>query len=155
GFDSSKKTMMFVGGSLGAKSINDIVHENIDELTKDFQVIHITGAGNIKDDLQSENYRQYEFVQHELPHLFKMSDVVIYRSGSNATYELLLLKNALLLIPLQLAQIRGDQQQNAHYYKSKGDAEVIEEDELPPKQMIDLIKKLAHNNLEYIKQMEQ
>ena len=155
GFDSSKKTIMFVGGSLGAKSINDIVHENIDELTKDFQVIHITGADNIKDDLQSENYRQYEFVQHELPHLFKISDVVISRSGSNAIYELLLLKKQMLLIPLPLSQSRGDQIENAHYFKSKGYAEVIEEENLTPKQMIDFIKKITNNEIEYIKQMEQ
>ena len=42
-----------------------------------------------------------------------------------------------------------------NYFKSKGYAEVIEEEELTPKKMIDFIKKIANNKTEYIKQMEQ
>ncbi|WP_040928106.1 undecaprenyldiphospho-muramoylpentapeptide beta-N-acetylglucosaminyltransferase [Nosocomiicoccus massiliensis] len=154
GLDPNKPTIMFIGGSLGAKSINDLVHNHIDTFVDQYQVIHITGPDNMREDIKHPNYRQYEFVQHELAHFYKMSDVVISRSGANVIYELLLLKQPMLLIPLPLSQSRGDQIENAEYFKSKGYAETIEDESITPKRIIDNIRKIENNKLEYIKNME-
>lgn len=55
GFLNDRPTVLVMGGSLGAKSINEAVWNNIDELLKKFNVIHICGKGSIKD-IRRDNY---------------------------------------------------------------------------------------------------
>lgn len=76
------------------------------------------------------NYKQFEFVGDELADLLAISDIVLSRSGSNAIFELLLAKKPMILIPLGLDQSRGDQLQNAKYFKKQGYAEVLKEEDL-------------------------
>lgn len=130
GFNSGKPVLIVMGGSLGAKIINAFVHDNIDTLTEKYQVIHLTGKGNINKKIRNVNYKQFEFVGDELADLLAISDIVISRSGSNAIFEVLLAKKPMLLIPLGLDQSRGDQIQNAKYFKKQGYAEILKEENL-------------------------
>ena len=130
GFNSVKPVLIIMGGSLGAKKINDFVHTNIKTLTDKYQVIHLTGKGHKKPEVKAAGYVQYEFVNDELADLLAISDVVISRSGSNAIFELLLAKKPMILIPLGLDQSRGDQIQNAKYFKKQGYAELLMEEDL-------------------------
>lgn len=131
GFKPEKPILMFMGGSLGSKSINRFVRENISVLTDEFQIIHLCGKDNIDENLShNENYIQFEFVGDELAHFINISDIVIGRSGSNAIYELLLNQKPMILIPLPLGQSRGDQLENARYFEEKGYAKVIQEEDL-------------------------
>ncbi|WP_271397991.1 undecaprenyldiphospho-muramoylpentapeptide beta-N-acetylglucosaminyltransferase [Salinicoccus roseus] len=130
GFTEEKPVMIVMGGSLGARSINTFVRENLDALTKEWQIIHLCGRGNYQEGLDNPNYRQFEFVKKELPHLLRISDIAVGRSGSNAIYEFLLNEKPMILIPLPLSQSRGDQVENAEYFKEKGYAEVIQDEEL-------------------------
>lgn len=130
GFNPDKRVMIVMGGSLGARSINQFIRDNLDELTKEWQIIHLCGRGNYQEGLDSENYKQFEFVKKELPHLITISDIAVGRSGSNAIYEFLLNEKPMILIPLPRSQSRGDQVENAEYFKEKGYAEVIQDEEL-------------------------
>ena len=130
GFNSGKPVLIIMGGSLGAKKINDFVHGNIDTLTEKYQVIHLTGKGNVNKSIRNAGYKQFDFVGDELADLLAISDIVISRSGSNAIFELLLAKKPMILIPLGLDQSRGDQIQNAKYFKKQGYAEVLKEEDL-------------------------
>lgn len=131
GFNAEKPIIMFMGGSLGSKSINEFVRENIDTLTQKFQVIHLCGKDNIDESLtHHKDYIQFEFVRDELAHFINISDIVIGRSGANAIYELLLNKKPMILIPLPLTQSRGDQLENAQYFLEQGYAKVIQEENL-------------------------
>ena len=56
-FTADKPIVMFVGGSLGAQSLNKAVQKNIDILLQKYQVIHICGKGQ-KTDLQRDGYAQ-------------------------------------------------------------------------------------------------
>lgn len=130
GFNSSKPVLIVMGGSLGAKAINEFIHENVDALTEKYQVIHLTGKGNLNNKIRNAAYKQFEFVGDELADLLAISDIVISRSGSNAIFELLLMKKPMILIPLGLDQSRGDQIQNAKYFNKQGYAELIKEENL-------------------------
>ena len=44
-FKKNKPVLMFVGGSLGAKSINTAVIKNLEALLEKYQIIHICGKG--------------------------------------------------------------------------------------------------------------
>ena len=74
-----------MGGSLGAKKINETVREALPELLKKYQIVHLCGKGNLDESLQNkEGYRQFEYVHGELPDILAITDFVISRAGSNA-----------------------------------------------------------------------
>ncbi|CEA00280.1 UDP-N-acetylglucosamine--N-acetylmuramyl-(pentapeptide) pyrophosphoryl-undecaprenol N-acetylglucosamine transferase [Jeotgalicoccus saudimassiliensis] len=130
GFNSAKPVLIVMGGSLGAKKINEFIHSHIDTLTEKYQIIHLTGKGNVNKKVKAAGYKQFDYVGDELAHLLAISDIVISRSGSNAIFELLHVKKPMVLIPLGLDQSRGDQIQNAKHFKKQGYAEVLKEEDL-------------------------
>lgn len=123
-FTADKPIVMFVGGSLGAQSLNKAVRQNIDALLQKYQVIHICGKGQ-KNDMQRQGYAQYEFVDKEFKDLLAATDIVVTRSGSNAIFEFWSLNIPMLLVPLPSNASRGEQASNAKNFQSKGFAEIL------------------------------
>ncbi len=116
-----KKYFLVIGGSLGAKSINDEVRKNLKEILKEFNVIHICGKGNLDKECEKINgYKQFEYVKEDLPHLLQAADFIISRAGANVIFELLALKKPTLLIPLSKKISRGDQILNANSFEKEG-----------------------------------
>ena len=63
GFDGTKPVLLMMGGSSGAQSINACLRKSLPELTKDFDVAHICGKGNLDPSLEgTAGYRQIEFL---------------------------------------------------------------------------------------------
>ncbi|VYU42611.1 undecaprenyldiphospho-muramoylpentapeptide beta-N-acetylglucosaminyltransferase [Clostridium tertium] len=146
GFKDNKEILLVIGGSLGAKSINEAVRKNLKELLKSFNIIHICGKGNLDEKLANTNgYKQFDYVKEELPNLLKASDLIISRAGANVIFELLALKKPTLLIPLSKKISRGDQILNANSFEKEGFSLVLDEDE-----MIEDNKKLI-NKLEELR----
>lgn len=123
-FNTEKPIVMFVGGSLGAQSLNKAVLQNIDALLQKFQIIHICGKGQ-KTDLERQGYAQFEFVDKEFKDLLAATDIVVTRSGSNAIFEFWSLNIPMLLVPLPSNASRGEQTSNAQNFQSKGFAEIL------------------------------
>ncbi len=123
-FNTEKPIVMFVGGSLGAQSLNKAVLQNIDALLQKFQIIHICGKGQ-KTDLERQGYAQFEFVDKEFKDLLAATDIVVTRSGSNAIFEFWSLNIPMLLVPLPSNASRGEQTSNAKNFRSKGFAEIL------------------------------
>lgn len=123
-FNAEKPIVMFVGGSLGAQSLNKAVLQNIDALLQKFQIIHICGKGQ-KTDLERQGYAQFEFVDKEFKDLLAATDIVVTRSGSNAIFEFWSLNIPMLLVPLPSNASRGEQTSNAQNFQSKGFAEIL------------------------------
>ncbi|MCD2137007.1 undecaprenyldiphospho-muramoylpentapeptide beta-N-acetylglucosaminyltransferase [Salinicoccus halitifaciens] len=156
GFTDDRPVLLFMGGSLGARSINQFIRENIEALTKNHQIIHLCGKGNADEDLNGrENYIQFEFAGEELAHLMEIADIVIGRSGSNAIYELLLNHKPMILVPLPLSQSRGDQIENAEYFSGQGYAEVIPEEDLTLHNFQEKMEMINRNRDEIIRKMKQ
>ncbi|MBP5615859.1 MAG: undecaprenyldiphospho-muramoylpentapeptide beta-N-acetylglucosaminyltransferase, partial [Alphaproteobacteria bacterium] len=107
GFDENKPIVMFVGGSLGAKSLNDAVRANIAALLERYQIIHICGRGQVDPNINYQGYVQFDYVDKEFKDLMEASDVVVSRAGSNAIFELLNLHKPMVLVPLPSASSRG------------------------------------------------
>ena len=118
-----------MGGSLGSIVLNDALRNNLPELLKDFQVIHLCGKGNIDTVLEGlPGYRQFEYVTTELSDYLHACDFVVSRAGSNSIFEFLALRKPMLLIPLSAQKSRGDQILNAQLFERQGFAEVLEEE---------------------------
>ena len=128
-FNTEKPIIMFVGGSLGAKSLNRAVEKNIEQILVKYQVIHLCGKGQ-RSYIMAQGYKQYEFVDAELKDFMAASDVVISRSGSNAIFELWSLKKPMLLVPLPSTSSRGEQSLNARSFEKRGFAEIIKDEDL-------------------------
>ncbi|AUW62468.1 MULTISPECIES: undecaprenyldiphospho-muramoylpentapeptide beta-N-acetylglucosaminyltransferase [Staphylococcus] len=154
GFDSDKKVLLVMGGSLGSKKLNDIIRENLEALLHDYQIIHLTGHGLVDESYKQKGYIQYEFVKEELTHLLSITDTVVSRAGSNAIYEFLTLRIPMLLIPLGLDQSRGDQIDNAKYFESKGYGKMIPEDQLTQFKLLEQLKQIESHRTDITHQME-
>lgn len=155
GFNAGKPVIMVIGGSLGASGINTLVREALPQLLEDFQLVHVCGKEKIDNLLLNTNgYKQFEYVKDDLKHLFAMADIVISRAGANAICELLALKKPSLLIPLPASASRGDQILNAKSFESQGFAMVADEDYLTAVTLTEKVHELYFTRQSYIDAMQ-
>jgi len=155
GFHDSKPVLMIMGGSQGSVVINECVRNILPQLTKSFNVIHLCGTNNKRDDLEMRGYLQFEYVTWELPHLLAYAEVVVSRAGANSISEFLALRKPNLLIPLSLNASRGDQILNARSYEQQGFSMVLDEDAMNPESLRTQIEQLYTNRKEYSKRMAE
>ena len=102
---SGQKTILVVGGSLGARSINEGISERVEMLRSiDIQMIWQTGK-NYYDDIKKRtdqlglsNLKVMPFVQR-MDLAYAIADVVISRAGAGTISELALLGKAAVLVP--------------------------------------------------------
>ncbi|MDP3268864.1 MAG: undecaprenyldiphospho-muramoylpentapeptide beta-N-acetylglucosaminyltransferase [Legionella sp.] len=145
GFTSEKPCVLVIGGSLGSGSINSSIRNALQELLVRYQVIHICGKGKIDSTLGNiSGYHQFEYVNDELGDLFAAADVVISRAGANSLYEILALGKPHLLIPLSAQVSRGDQIQNARYFKDLGISVVVQDKDLNAQTLIESLNTVIH-----------
>jgi UDP-N-acetylglucosamine--N-acetylmuramyl-(pentapeptide) pyrophosphoryl-undecaprenol N-acetylglucosamine transferase len=105
GFDSSTKTLLIIGGSLGARTINESILKGIEKLIDaKVQVIWQTGKGyydQYKAQLGKFDMRKIrvqDFLK-EMDLAYAAADVVISRSGALAVSELCIAKKPCILVP--------------------------------------------------------
>ncbi len=155
GFTDDKPTLLVVGGSTGSVAINIAIWGCLDELLKEFNVIHLTGKGKLNPDIKDKKgYVQYEFIKEQLPDMFALADVVISRAGANAICELLAIRKPNLLIPLSKAASRGDQILNAQSFEKSGYSYVIEEEAVSNETLLTGIREVYSNRDKYIEAMQ-
>jgi len=128
----TKPVLMVLGGSSGARQINQLVYENIDWLCERFVVVHQTGLVNGDDDKSKDliekfgsSYKPYNFIYKEMPDVLSCADVVLSRAGANSIWETAILHKPMVLVPLCGSGTRGDQVDNAEFFEKKGAAEVL------------------------------
>jgi UDP-N-acetylglucosamine--N-acetylmuramyl-(pentapeptide) pyrophosphoryl-undecaprenol N-acetylglucosamine transferase len=105
GTKKSDKVILVVGGSLGARSINNAVVRNIDAIAKsDVQIIWQTGSfyfDNIQKELKNlkpDNLQIHKFLTR-MDLAYSVADVVISRAGAGTISELCLVGKPSILIP--------------------------------------------------------
>jgi UDP-N-acetylglucosamine--N-acetylmuramyl-(pentapeptide) pyrophosphoryl-undecaprenol N-acetylglucosamine transferase len=155
GFDHHSPVLTIMGGSLGAKKINEVVRQSLDQLNATYQVVHLCGKNNLDDSLSSHpRYKQFEYVHDELSDILAATDIVVTRGGSNAIFEFLALNIPMLIIPLGLNQSRGDQILNAKAFQDKGYSLTLEEEKLTNKTLIENLNTVYKNRYEFKKNMK-
>lgn len=152
---NDKPVILVMGGSLGAKAVNEAVRSILPELLKDFQVIHLCGKGKLDESLTLPGYVQREYMNEELPDVMALTELVISRAGSNSINEFLALHKPMLLIPLPATHSRGDQLDNAAEFCKLGYAKQILEEDLTDELLLNEIRSLYRYREKYIQSMEQ
>lgn len=151
-FDDRLPTVLFVGGSAGAKVFNDFITATPD-LLSDVNIINLTGVPEL-NELSPRLYRLAYATDLYQP-LLEMADVVVTRGGSNTLFELLAMKKLHLIIPLGKEASRGDQLENATYFVDKGYARALMETELTNERLKKEIKLLIEHKDDYQAKMAQ
>lgn len=128
GINSNKPILLILGGSLGAKAINEFVFGNLDSLTKNYFVYHITGKNNTRE-INAQDYKQISF-SNDMPTVFKASDFAVSRAGANSCFELLANNILTIFVPLPKGSSRGDQIENAKYFEEKNLCKLINQSDL-------------------------
>ncbi len=127
GLEGRLPVLLIFGGGSGSKAINEGVRKHLKTLTEQYSVLHVCGKGNTVES-KIKNYRQFEFVS-DMGTFYAAADIVVSRAGAGALFELIALKKPALVIPLEGAT-RGDQRQNAEYFRRRGLCRVLSQNEL-------------------------
>jgi UDP-N-acetylglucosamine--N-acetylmuramyl-(pentapeptide) pyrophosphoryl-undecaprenol N-acetylglucosamine transferase len=115
GLGNEKKTLLVLGGSLGAKSINESVSENMNLLVKNnIQLIWQTGK-NYYDQFKNMNsdiVKIFDFLD-DMNAAYSACDLLLARAGATTIAELLNLGIPALLVP------SPNVAENHQYYNAK------------------------------------
>ncbi len=128
GLHGDLPVVLVFGGGSGSAAINAALRQNVSALTRTCQILHICGKGNVVGS-NLKRYVQLEYEQ-DMASAYAAADLVVSRAGANTVFELLALRKKSLLIPLCHAS-RGDQIENAEYFRKKGLCRVLQEEALP------------------------
>ena len=104
--DKGQKCLLILGGSLGARTINEAIKAALPELAKsDIQVVWQTGKGYI--DMcraaweaagKPANIEVHDFLS-DMPDRYAQADLVISRAGASSISEICLLGKPSILVP--------------------------------------------------------
>jgi UDP-N-acetylglucosamine--N-acetylmuramyl-(pentapeptide) pyrophosphoryl-undecaprenol N-acetylglucosamine transferase len=105
GFDANKKTLLVIGGSLGARTINESILAGIEKLIDaQVQIIWQTGKGyyqNVSEQVAKYDLKKVRVVDFlkQMDFAYAAADVVISRSGALSVSELCIAGKACILVP--------------------------------------------------------
>jgi len=120
-----------MGGSQGAKAINQILYDSLEFLMKKkFRIVHIIGECNQKSFQlkNSKNYVQKKFT-NEIAALIQNCDLVISRSGAGTINELIETAKPSILIPYPDSK-NNHQEKNAMILAASGGSILINQNKM-------------------------
>ena len=102
GIDPSKKTVLVLGGSLGARKINQLIEENLKEFAKhDLQLLWQTGSLYFEEYskyAEKENIQTFAFLKR-MDLAYAAADIIISRAGAGTVSELCIVGKPVVFIP--------------------------------------------------------
>jgi UDP-N-acetylglucosamine--N-acetylmuramyl-(pentapeptide) pyrophosphoryl-undecaprenol N-acetylglucosamine transferase len=133
GLGEGARILLVLGGSQGAREINELVWESLGELTKWYTVVHQTGPGNDRGIKPGQTtvvgghggYLPFSYINEEMPHVLAAAELVLGRSGAGTVWESAAAGKPMILIPLRGPGTRGDQVENARFFEKAGAALVL------------------------------
>lgn len=135
GFSADKQTLLVLGGSGGAKAINEAMAAHIEKLHNDLdlQIIWQCGAryyDELHMQLHTDNYDNLRLVDflHNMPEAYAVANLVVSRAGALSCSELALTGKPSILVPSP--NVAGDHQtKNARSMVEEGAAELLKDAE--------------------------
>ncbi len=149
-------TLLVLGGSKGARSINHALLSVLPELLSEMQVIHISGHLDWEDVKSARNiiatkvalnlvnrYRIFPYLHEEMGAALSAADLVISRAGASCLGEFPLFGLPAILVPYPYAW--KYQQVNAQYLAQKEAAVILNDADLPDRLLV-VIRELMHDS---------
>ena len=123
--ENNERVLLVLGGSQGARELNTLVRESLDELRRHYTVVHQVGPEQNWDVPRSKGYIPLPYINEEMPHVLAAAELVVGRSGAGTVWECAALGKPMILIPLSGYGTRGDQVENARFFEREGAALVL------------------------------
>ena len=149
GLDPAKKTILLVGGSLGAKTINESVLQHLDIVkSADVQFIWQTGkyySAAIAEQLKGQdipNLKVTDFIS-DMGAAYKAADLVISRAGASSISEFCLIGKPVILVPSP--NVAEDHQTKNALALSTRDAAIYVKDAEAPATLLELAVKTVND----------
>ncbi|MEG1587540.1 MAG: undecaprenyldiphospho-muramoylpentapeptide beta-N-acetylglucosaminyltransferase [Bacteroidales bacterium] len=142
--DPNKKTILVIGGSLGARTINESIEKGLDHFDKNnIQVIWQTGKSYAETTkIVSSFICRVPFISRmDLAYL--AADLVISRAGASSISELCILEKPVILVPSP--NVAEDHQTKNALALSEKDAAVFVKDTDARKSLVDTAIRLVNN----------
>jgi UDP-N-acetylglucosamine--N-acetylmuramyl-(pentapeptide) pyrophosphoryl-undecaprenol N-acetylglucosamine transferase len=99
GLDENKKTILIIGGSLGARTINESVYASLDSAANDdVQLLWQTGKSWTAENKSWKNVVQTAFIDR-MDYAYAVADVIISRAGALSIAELQNIGKPVILVP--------------------------------------------------------
>jgi len=150
GLDENKKTVLAIGGSLGAKSINEALAEHIDEFDQNnLQLIWQTGKTTAAQYKLVGEGRKNVWVNDfiiEMQYAYAAADIIISRSGSTV-YELCVVGKPAILVPFPFAA-EDHQTANAMNLVNRNAALIVKDNEAKEKLVATVINLSKNEELQ-------
>ncbi len=147
---ADRPILYITGGSQGSEILNATIMQLLDNLTKNWLVIHQCGTASKDRDYQQElnsaaaklsasgqkRYFIREWIlDQELAWIYQHANLVISRAGANTVEELISFAIPSILIPLPFSH-QNEQKQNAEAMQSLGGALLIDQKQLNPTSLL-------------------
>ncbi len=105
GLEANKPIVLVVGGSLGARTINEAIEENLKSFVdNNIQLIWQTGKGYFPkaqtalQNISNSGIKAYDFIT-KMDMAYAAADVVVSRAGAIAISELCAVRKPIILVP--------------------------------------------------------
>ncbi len=151
GLDPFLKTVMIVGGSRGAKPINDAVITALERFRqKDYQVLYITGEHHydkVKEEVKKLDNPSNVIIKSfldNMPEYLKNIELIVSRAGATTLSEINALGVPSILIPSPYVT-NNHQEKNARALEQHGAAKVITETQLTSEILLKEIDEIIGN----------
>ncbi|MEK9165183.1 MAG: glycosyltransferase [Chloroflexota bacterium] len=135
-----RRTVLVFGGSRGARSINNALLDALDDLLKDFQIIHVSGEldwptvqarrSALRDD-QRAHYHAFPYLHEDMGLAFAAADLVVSRAGASVLGEFPMFGLGAILVPYPHAW--RYQKVNADFLAARGAAVRLNDEDLKMK----------------------
>lgn len=151
--DPSVPTVLVLGGSQGARAINEVILDALPELSPRYNIVHQTGKEHFKETSNIASVvlkdSKYALRYHPFGLLntlaLKMAagaaSIIVARAGSGTIFEISSWGKPAILVPIPL-DVSHDQTENAFSYARAGAGLVIEQQNLSPHVLISEIDRL-------------
>lgn len=155
GKDKQKPNVLIFAGSQGAQAINRLIFGDLELFLKNFNILHITGEGEVerarflRHRLPNElkhDYQPYSFLTDGMLSAYRWADLVVARAGMNSLSELAALSKPAIIIPLP-GSTNSHQLRNAQILARMGAIRLLRQDELTGVRLLSELTKLASDGL--------
>ncbi len=113
--DDPRPVVLFMGGSQGARQINELVEQLPPATQARWRVVHQTGT-SVRVVVRREDHHAAGYFGAELADILAAADLVVCRAGASTLWEVAALGLPMLLVPL-VEGSRGDQVRNAAVFE--------------------------------------
>ena len=147
GLTDSKKLVLIVMGSLGSKTVNEVLKNSLTKFSNSYEVLIVTGK-NYYDSFKQIKRNSNVFIEpfiDNLNRLFTKTDLLVTRAGATTISELIGTKTPAIFVPSPYVT-ENHQYKNAMDLVNNNAAKIIEEKDLTTEKLVEEIDLLINDD---------